>query len=472
MSDQVEPLINEIFTGLVSGITQFAGPTRCALALARKESSSLQICDPDNLLRDQYKTIQSVLTNDDWRVRASVIHDKLGDGSLTNSIHFPVPIGPLLPVEAFSSKLFYQVWFAEIHTRIGSPEPIKEWLILAAGQLFVDSISTDWAISSFDTISPQLADFAPEALRRCTARRIKLSTQFNPIKIIANLSTALEESRKATGNIIFLGPDIPQARRPRFISQFAEPNPKIEDIKFMRKTLTSVEGCDAMITCDLTRALGICQDERIPGTLKAEFRNGRGQLYLGDDFLCSIFNGTFRSAIPKPDLTIFDELLKTYLKQRDAIEPLNKAIRTLVDAAFTGTYGCTLLIDLGSNAILTGQKLVSPLDLTVHANAEIATAMSRIDGALHLTPKASLLAFGCLLDGYTTSSELISRGARYNSALRYSQKEHNTIVLIVSADGPVACFHKGLDLMHHTPLTSPQPRPVTLTDLRDWVKTV
>ncbi len=77
---------------------------------------------------------------------------------------------------------------------------------------------------------------------------------------------------------------------------------------------------------------------------------------------------------------------------------------------------------------------------------ELASRMARIDGALHLTANGNLLAFGCLLDGQQCANEIRSRGARYNSAVRFTRTNPTAVVLILSSDGPLSCFFNGEDI--------------------------
>ena len=50
------------------------------------------------------------------------------------------------------------------------------------------------------------------------------------------------------------------------------------------------------------------------------------------------------------------------------------------------------------------------------------------------------------MDGRSFQGEDLARGARYNSALRYSYEHPNVIVVVVSADMPVSVLHRGMDM--------------------------
>jgi len=73
------------------------------------------------------------------------------------------------------------------------------------------------------------------------------------------------------------------------------------------------------------------------------------------------------------------------------------------------------------------------------------------------------------LDGHAVSGEDRARGARFNSALRFTAEHDNLIVVVVSADMPVSVIQGGADLTAHCEWPA-CPRLVTPPPtLRDWV---
>ncbi|ADU32135.1 DNA integrity scanning protein DisA nucleotide-binding domain protein [Evansella cellulosilytica] len=73
-------------------------------------------------------------------------------------------------------------------------------------------------------------------------------------------------------------------------------------------------------------------------------------------------------------------------------------------------------------------------------NPETVLALSSIDGAIIVDPKGQCYSIGAILDGLADSTiGDISRGARYNSAIRYlhSHNEGFCLIVIVSEDGYV-----------------------------------
>jgi hypothetical protein len=62
-------------------------------------------------------------------------------------------------------------------------------------------------------------------------------------------------------------------------------------------------------------------------------------------------------------------------------------------------------------------------------------SLSAIDGAVLLSPECVCYAIGVILDGQATPFGDPSRGARYNSSLRYVAERNNCVAIIISEDG-------------------------------------
>lgn len=79
------------------------------------------------------------------------------------------------------------------------------------------------------------------------------------------------------------------------------------------------------------------------------------------------------------------------------------------------------------------QAKILPADLTL--------PLSSIDGALLLDTNATCHAVGVILDGITTERGNPARGARYNSAIRYSEyvktQKHACLIVVISEDGMI-----------------------------------
>ena len=88
----------------------------------------------------------------------------------------------------------------------------------------------------------------------------------------------------------------------------------------------------------------------------------------------------------------------------------------------------------------------NPLDLREPAYLELAKSLAKVDGALHVGSDLHMHGFACLLDGRSVPGEDRARGARFNSALRFTSEHENIIVVVVSSDRPVSVIKEGVEL--------------------------
>ncbi|WP_269772979.1 DNA integrity scanning protein DisA nucleotide-binding domain protein [Bacillus safensis] len=71
-----------------------------------------------------------------------------------------------------------------------------------------------------------------------------------------------------------------------------------------------------------------------------------------------------------------------------------------------------------------------------YIDSEIIELVTSIDGALLIKPNGQCVALGVILDGVATNKGDSSRGARYNSALRYLETQTNEcLIIVISEDG-------------------------------------
>ena len=109
---------------------------------------------------------------------------------------------------------------------------------------------------------------------------------------------------------------------------------------------------------------------------------------------------------------------------------------------------------------IPGQKLTDPLDLTKYNHLSLTQSLAKVDGALHIGRDLKLHAFACLLDGESIRGEDRARGARFNSALRFTHAHKNILVVVVSADRPVSVIQEGVEISAQcqwNPVTSCHP---------------
>lgn len=122
---------------------------------------------------------------------------------------------------------------------------------------------------------------------------------------------------------------------------------------------------------------------------------------------------------------------------------LNSQLDNLWDVTNESTnqkHGTMLVIS--DNAKAEASRLgkqsfsLKPLKLTIG----IVKRITSIDGAVLLDRNSDCHAIGVILDGLATDKGDSSRGARYNSAVRYYEhfgKNHPTLIVIISEDGMI-----------------------------------
>jgi len=115
-----------------------------------------------------------------------------------------------------------------------------------------------------------------------------------------------------------------------------------------------------------------------------------------------------------------------------------KLIKQLVKAAESESHGTMLLISSDAkneaNRLSAQATLVEPVILT----PDLLPNLTPIDGAVLLDQHGCCYAIGVILDGLATNSGDATRGARFNSALRYVKSTtHPCLAVVVSEDGGV-----------------------------------
>ena len=115
-----------------------------------------------------------------------------------------------------------------------------------------------------------------------------------------------------------------------------------------------------------------------------------------------------------------------------------------VEAAVKQRHGTMLVITPEAQQetirLAAQSTVIEPVAIT----KEIISHMSSVDGAILISPNGVIHSFGVILDGISTKNGSSTRGARYNSAIRYVDGERNRnvgcLALIVSEDGYVDLY--------------------------------
>ena len=442
--------IFHIHDGLCDGLTHFSGPSRAALIYAEKPDDPLRLYDPQGLLECWEPIIEKIyLKSGAWRE-----HDPK-----TAQMRFFGQIMPqkgpelagLVSRGGRAKNVFYQMWFTEQHPNMCSTGPIERWLEHAASLLAHDWANEEWFYTR--NSSYVVREYATHAIRDYIRDRLDirfgLDTRIEVYPIldaVLGISKTREEGAWPRGTLVFVDPAMIGAVP--FLVRFPQPEKlRLTNYKHVRKLILAVENSDRRLVSDGRRIIGVARGTLPDCRITADFRGGHGFLRFSGDLVCSFSDGSFHSSDRKPNLVYLEELLLESALEESKRDSLFKIVSGIVDRAGEQRHGATLVIDLNSPPIsISGQQLASPVDLSDDPMLDLAKSLSKVDGALHIGIDLHLHGFACLLDGRSVHDENRARGARYNSALRFTADHENLIVVVVSADRPVSVIHRGLDL--------------------------
>ena len=154
-------------------------------------------------------------------------------------------------------------------------------------------------------------------------------------------------------------------------------------------------------------------------------------------------------------LPLFPEM-KLGIQQKD----INKLVKTFGDShlfelkeiiygAINQSHGT--MVVFSENAEEEADRLAIS-GIRIHPtimNKELVEALTSIDGALICDEKGRCYAIGIILDGEASDIGEPSRGARFNSALRYRNQQKNnekkTFIVVVSEDKYIDCISTEVD---------------------------
>ena len=435
--------IYNILDGLSDGLSHFAGPSRVALLICLEAEGPFYILDPQNLLDGHQPRLKDLDATFQETTSCNLLPE-------FNPSDDPQLSG-LIAYGGSCTTLPFQMWFTEEHPDICSKGPTLRWLEYAATQLCADF--GQGAGLRNDTSSYVLQGYAQHAIRdyiidkRSEALGMDTYLRIYPtLNAILGISNTREEGAWPRGNIAFVEPRLLQ--HVHFQASFPRmEQPLLVNLRHCRKTLQAVENTERFLISDGCTLAGVASGDLPPGSILATFEGNHGMVKLDDELICSFASGNFLATNRRPNLVQLEEaLLESSLTPKQQHNIFHYTTRVVVQAR-ERKHGCTLVLDL--NTIprnIAGQTLQTPLDLSMPENIDIACSLAKVDGALHISKSSTLLGFACLLDGRTVPGENRARGARFNSAVRFTAMHKNIITIVVSSDRPVSVIQHGIEL--------------------------
>ena len=468
--------VANIINGVTEGLSKFSHPSRVALIYAADPADPVKVLDPQDLLRGHGVKIHTMFgaKESQWQTRIRTVID-----GQTEGVQIPendLALSGLISYGCCCSDFFYQAWFTEHHPDLCSIYPAQRWLEQAATLLIHDYNgknapihSSEYALENYALQA--IADHIVDQRDRHLAHDSKLQVP-TILNNVLEISKTREEGAWPRGVLFFCDPA--QISKIEFITRIQKhQRPQLFNIKHIRKLMVAVEDSDRKLVSDGRTLIGIT-DEPVPDdAIAAHFRGDYGFLDIKDTRIASFFDGSFHSITREARLVELEELLLDTDLDTDRATVLFQVVSHLVHNAGRARHGCTLVIDLNDPPTrLSGHVLDPPLSLMETRNIELACSLLKIDGAVHLTADTCIHGFACLLDGRTIEWEKMARGARYNSALRFSAANSMIIVVVVSADRPVSIIYNGIEISAFSdwrPMSQHIPEPVVLENYLNGV---
>ena len=442
--------IEDTTDGLQEGLSHFSGSSRAAIIYAVTPEEAMRIYDPQNLLRGHEPILKELyLVSGDWRrdMRLSADMRKFRHMVPEKNLE----LAGLISWGGRSGSIYYQMWFTEHHPNMCSIGPTECWLEHAAWRLSHDAANEEELYTGIS--GSFLSEYSTHAVRDFVVDQMNVSlgwdTQLRVYPIldtVLEISRTREEGQVPVGELMFI--DLRALPELEFLARFpAMEQPSLTNFKHVRKLLLSVENSNCRLVSEGKTIMGIA-DEKLPAfCIIADFRGRHGFLRINEEKICSFSDGRFKSSTHRANLVNVEEILLESSLDDETGNRLYKLVTSLVHSAESNEHGCTLIIDLNDEPVkISGQKLQAPLDLRLSQNLELSKSLAKVDGALHIGADIKLHGFACLLDGRSVPGEDRSRGARYNSALRFTAEHTNIFVVVVSSDRPVSVFQEGVEI--------------------------
>lgn len=440
--------IFHILDGLREGLSHFSQQSRAALIYARKSDSPPRIWDPQDLLDGHEPKLRDYyLYSLKWRGEIPPSRDI----EIIRQEDTGLDLSGLINQGARSRSMHYQMWFTEEHPDMCSLGPTRNWLEYAA-ELIAQNFET-CNVRNLDTAGFMLQHCGTHAVRDFIVdERSRLGWLDTRIRVypfldaIIGVSSTKEEGAWPRGRMVVVEPS--QLDQVRFVCRFPiHEQPKLADIKHVRKLLQAVEDSGRVLVSDGSTVLGIALGSMPGAYLAAQFSGTFGFLWIRDNLVCSFADGRFHSSNLRANLVQLEEqLLETDLSMEKQ-HSLLRIVSLLVNRVRDRKHGCTLVVDTGTKRLsMSGQHFEEPLGLQESSQLKLACSLAKLDGALHICRDLKLHGFGCLMDGRCVPGENRARGARFNSALRFTAEHEDIVVVVVSADRPVSIIKNGVEL--------------------------
>ncbi|HEU4325497.1 MAG TPA: diadenylate cyclase [Roseiflexaceae bacterium] len=250
------------------------------------------------------------------------------------------------------------------------------------------------------------------------------------------ISSMRYEGAEGIGTMLIAKPDHPNIE---IVLKFSSPI-SMKDHRAVRKLLEISSSENSLLTNAAT-IYGIGKinglyDQRREDLFSVHFtKHYSWDLKHGDHIMMRV---SYRQpSMPKP-LIDKEKFIDTFKRIFQNSSPKNvEKIWALVIESTKQKHGTMVVVS--KNAEEEAERLkkqairIEPTSLTI----EMMGLITSIDGAVLISPFTVCYAIGVILDGMASDKGNPSRGARYNSAIRYIEGMPESLAIVVSVDGSV-----------------------------------
>jgi hypothetical protein len=334
-------------------------------------------------------------------------------------------------------KLPDSFWPETIKNRDGSLAESAATLILKECTLTLRDPHKGFLDNIIEKSAEELLHRAASVLTESISKGLAKPAGLNLFEACNLISSMSYEGAEGVGKIILMTKHYPD---PELMINLESPFP-VKDFRKVRKFL-EISNKDLSVVSDGSHIIGLCQNEEKKGTwaqmLAIEFTGHfRWKLRFKKQVLLSVAYNQPVIEVRKIDQQKFHSDLSRIFT--GLLPEEIKDLWLLVQAGMNQKHGTILVIsdEAQSEAMrLRSQALVvQPVKLS----AAMMLPISAIDGAVLMDRHGVCHAIGVILDGPATEKGDSSRGARYNSAIKYfqNQKRGGVLIIIISEDGLV-----------------------------------
>lgn len=442
--------ISRIIDATERGICRYAGRAEVAAVIYNSSDKDSAIWDPNDVLKEYRDHICQLFRQTP-----------------------PNTMPQFFPHQWYNpDSLLHQAWFIRTQPEVKSAV-LNHWLKAAADLVELTFINSKR--ESLPVFGMQLEHFARTAIRHYLQTKDPNVDFEHILQQLARCSTTTEEGKRASGHLAFVSRDTKSEmlRNPSnfdVIAELTEAVP-LNDYKHIVKSLQVTSS--GMTLCGTSTELTLLLRKAPPKALISTFNKGLIDVDYDEEKVCRIKNGEFFFPNQSPALAPTQILRDGHVPEA-AVDIVSK----VVESCFLNRHGATVVVvPRPPEFEMSGHRFRTPL--VAANNDRDVQSMSAVDGALLVDHDGSILGYGYLLDGLidVTSAmpERRSRGARYNSALRFSGRMPAAWIAVVSEDGPVTVFNGGREL-YADPLSQPYPYIASgsrwgfMPDLNVWEK--